>query len=53
MTPNYGFDPSDDNGEGGYAMAAVEELIDWMKKVGWKAPALISVKQEADEAGCA
>ena len=48
---NYGFNPNDEYGEGGYAMSAVEDLINWMVRVGWKAPALISVKQETDEAG--
>jgi hypothetical protein len=41
---SYGFDdPDNEDSESGYAMAAIEDLLTWMLKVGWKAPPLVTI----------
>jgi hypothetical protein len=41
---DYGFDdPDNEDSESGYAMAAIEDLLKWMLKVGWQAPPLVTI----------
>lgn len=47
---NYGFENFNcEDSEASFAMAAIEDLIVWMIKVGWKPPPLVTIAAETND----